>query len=161
MKVTPVVVIHIPFGGDNHSDTGFATEAKETVAGVGTIASLMSQLATAGLQDQVTFMSLNVFGRTIGPSNTKGRQHNPNHQVSVTIGKPIQGGVIGGVAPVGTDYGALPLMSATGAGSASGDIPAANTLACFGQTMLAAVGVPQTVISSQITAGQVITPALA
>jgi hypothetical protein len=161
MKVTPVIVIHIPFGGDNHSDAGFATEAKETVAGVGTIASLMSQLASAGLQDQVTFMSLNVFGRTIGPSNTKGRQHNPNHQVSVTIGKPIHGGVIGGVAPVGTDYGALPVVSATGEGSANGDVPAANTLACFGQTMLAAVGVPQTVISSQITAGQVITPALA
>ena len=34
MNVTPVVSIHIPFGGDNHTDTAFATETKETVAGV-------------------------------------------------------------------------------------------------------------------------------
>jgi hypothetical protein len=161
MKVTPVIVIHIPFGGDNHTDTGFATEAKQTVAGVATIAGLMSQLATAGLQDQVTFMSLNVFGRTIGPSNTKGRGHNPNHQVSITIGKPFKGGVIGGVGVVAKDYGALPIVSSTGAGSMSGDIAAVDTLASFGQTMMAAVGVPQPVITSQITAGQVITPALA
>ena len=45
-------------------------------------------------------MSLNVFGRTLGPGNTDGRQHNQNHQVSITIGKPFAGGVIGGVGPV-------------------------------------------------------------
>ena len=78
----------------------------------------MQQLATAGLSDQVTLMSLNVFGRTIGPGNTDGRQHNPNHQVSLTIGKPFKGGIIGGVAPVDGDYGALAIDSKTGAASA-------------------------------------------
>ena len=93
MNVSPVISIHIPFGGDNHRDIGLATETAETVSGVATIASLMQQLASAGLQDKVTLMSLNVFGRTLGPSNTDGRQHNPNHQVSLTIGKPFRGGV--------------------------------------------------------------------
>ena len=141
MKVSPVIAIHIPFGGDNHRDIGLAAETAQTVAGVATIASLMSQLATMGLQDQVTFMTLNVFGRTLGPTNTDGRQHNPNHQVSVTIGKPFRGGVIGGIAPLANDYGALPIDSKTGLASTSGDVSALDTLGAFGQTMLAAVGV--------------------
>ncbi|HMC94645.1 MAG TPA: hypothetical protein VKO16_07730, partial [Polyangia bacterium] len=69
MKVTPVIAIHIPFGGDNHTDVGLATETAQTVAGVATIAALMQQLAAAGLSDQVSLVSLNVFGRTLGPGN--------------------------------------------------------------------------------------------
>jgi hypothetical protein len=161
MKVSPVIAIHIPFGGDNHRDIGLQAETTQTVAGVATIASLMAQLATAGLADQVTFMSLNVFGRTLGPTNTDGRQHNQNHQVSITIGKPFRGGVIGGVAPVGSDYGALPIDSRTGLGSPTGDVPAIDSLGAFGQTMLAAVGVPQATIASLVSVGQPLSSALA
>jgi hypothetical protein len=161
MKVSPVIAIHIPFGGDNHRDIALQAETTQTVAGVATIASLMSQLATAGLADQVTFITLNVFGRTVGPTNTDGRQHNPNHQVSITIGKPFRGGVIGGVAPVANDYGAMPIDSKTGLGSASGDIAPLSTLTTFGQTVMAAVGVSQATISSLISGGQILSPALA
>jgi hypothetical protein len=161
MKVSPVIAIHIPFGGDNHRDIGLAAETAQTVAGVATIASLMSQLATAGLADQVTFMTLNVFGRTLGPTNTDGRQHNPNHQVSVTIGKPFRGGVIGGIAPLANDYGALPIDSKTGLASTSGDVSALDTLGAFGQTMLAAVGVEPATIASLVNVGTPITGALA
>ena len=161
MGVTPVIAVHIPFGGDNHRDIALATETAETVSGVATLAALMSQLAAQGLSDQVTFASLNVFGRTIGPSNTDGRQHNPNHQVSITIGKPFLGGVMGGIAPLAGDYGALPIDSTTGAASASGDISAVNTLSSFGQTLLAGVGIDPSVISAQILDGKVVTGALA
>jgi hypothetical protein len=161
MKVSPVIAIHIPFGGDNHRDIGLAAETAQTVAGVATIASLMSQLATMGLSDQVTFITLDVFGRTLGPTNTDGRQHNPNHQVSVTIGKPFRGGVIGGIAPVGNDYGALPVDSKTGLASTSGDVSALDTLGAFGQTMLAAVGVEAATIASLVNVGTPIAGALA
>lgn len=161
MKVTPVISIHIPFGGDNHRDIGLANEAAQTVAALDVIASLMQQLAAAGLSDQVTLASLNVFGRTLGPSNTDGRQHNENHQVSFAIGKPFRGGVIGGVAPVHADYGALPIDSKTGSASPSGDIVASDTLASYGQTLLAAVGVAPAKIHGQITSGTVIEGALA
>jgi hypothetical protein len=161
MRVTPVIAIHIPFGGDNHQDVGLATETTQTVAGVATISSLMSQLASAGIQDQVTFMSLNVFGRTLGAGNADGRQHNPNHQVSITIGKPFRGGVVGGVAPVGQDYGALPIDSQSGLGTPGGDIAPINTLGSFGQTMLAAVGVAPAVVAAQISLGKVVAGALA
>ncbi len=161
MKVTPVIAIHIPFGGDNHRDVGLAAETAQTVSGVATIVSLMQQLAAAGLSDQVTLMSLNVFGRTLGPGNTDGRQHNQNHQVSFTIGKPFKGGVIGGVKPLNGDYSADIIDSKTGAASASGDVSPLQSLASFGQTMLAAVGVPPSLLSSDVTTGKVITAALA
>ncbi|HMG57248.1 MAG TPA: hypothetical protein VK601_27300, partial [Kofleriaceae bacterium] len=161
MNVTPVVAIHIPFGGDNHTDGSLARETAETVSGVAAIGSLMAQLAAAGLADQVTFMSLNVFGRTLGPSNTDGRNHNQNHQVSITIGKPFKGGVIGGVGPVAGDYGALPLDSRTGAGDANGDIAPGSTLACFGKTALAAVGADAAAIDAAVATGVVIPAALA
>ncbi len=161
MKVTPVIAIHIPFGGDNHRDVGLATETAQTISGVAALASLMQQLAAAGLSDQVSVMSLNVFGRTLGPGNTDGRQHNPNHQVSFAIGKPFKGGVIGGVAPVGNDYGATAIDAATGASSPGGDVPAVQSLASFGRTMLAAVGVPPSTLSTDVTAGKVVAGALA
>jgi hypothetical protein len=170
MNVAPVIVIQIPFGGDNHSDPGLVIETAQTVSGVASIASLMSQLQSAGLQDQVTFMTLNVFGRTLGTDSgvglSIGRGHNPNHQVSITIGKPFKGGVVGACAPViesepggGADYGATGIDSSTGAGTSGGDIMPVDTLASFGQTMLAAVGGDPTVIST--TTGKVITGALA
>lgn len=161
MNVTPVIAIHIPFGGDNHTDAALAREAAETVTGVAAIGSLMSQLASAGLSDQVTFLSLNVFGRTLGPSNTDGRQHNQNHQVSITIGKPWKGGVIGGVGPVAGDYGALAINSQSGVVGAGGDVEPGSTLASLGKTALAAVGVDAATIDAKISSGKVIPAALA
>ncbi|HEY4012888.1 MAG TPA: DUF1501 domain-containing protein [Polyangiaceae bacterium] len=161
MRVTPVIAVHIPFGGDNHQDALLKNETTQTVSGVATIASLMSQLATASLSDEVTFLSLNVFGRTIGPANTNGRQHNPNHQVSIAIGKAFKGGVVGGIAPLAGDYGALAVDSKTGTANPSGDVSAVSTLASFGKTVMAAVGVDSATIATQITAGTVVTGALA
>jgi len=161
MKVTPVISIHIPFGGDNHRDVALATEAAQTVSGVATIANLMKMLDSAGLTDQVMFATLNVFGRTLGPGNTDGRQHNENHQVSITIGKSIKGGVVGGLAQVDKDYGATSIDSKTGQSSTSGDIKALDTLASYGQTLMAAVGVDSAVIKSQIVTGSVVSGVLA
>jgi hypothetical protein len=160
MNVTPVIAIHIPFGGDNHNDAALGNEAKQTVSGVAAIGSLMSQLAAAGMADRVSFISLNVFGRTLGPSNTDGRQHNANHQVSIAIGKPFKSGVIGGVGPVDKDYGALAVNSQNGRGGAGGDVEPAATLPSFGKTVLTAVGVDDATIDQSITAGKVIPAAL-
>src|SRR5260370_34112105 len=153
MKVTPVISVHIPFGGDNHRDTGLAGETAQPVSGVAPIAALMTQLAAAKLSDAVTFATLNVFGRTLGPGNTDGRQHNENHQVSVTIGKPFAGGVIGGVGPVGKDYGALPIASKTGKGAAGGDIQPLQTLPAYGRTLLSAVGVEKATLDTELIGG--------
>ena len=160
MNITPVVAIHIPWGGDNHRDVGLATEAQQTADAVVSVQSLMDALASAKLQDQVTFMTLHVFGRTLGPSNTNGRQHNEAHQVSLTIGSRFKPGVIGALTQVGNDYGATNIDSKSGTGTSSGDIKAVDTLASFGMTMLSAVGADPTVISSPSTTGKVISAGL-
>jgi hypothetical protein len=161
MKVSPVIAIHIPFGGDNHRDIGLATEMSQTTSGIQTLYNLMSKLQSNQIADQVTFLSLNVFGRTLGPSNTDGRQHNPNHQVSIAIGGPLKGGVFGGLAAVQNDYGCTAMSSSTGAGGPSGDITASDTLAAFAMTMFAAVGADPTVITSQGQTAKVVKGALA
>jgi hypothetical protein len=160
MNVTPVIAIHIPFGGDNHNDTNLATEATQTVSGVQSIASLMTQLqdplnnnAKGTLFDQTTFMSLNVFGRTLAGSqtDTTGRQHNPNHQVSLTIGKNFNGGIVGGVQQLTSgDFGAADI----------GSIKSTDTLASFGKTVMTGVGIDAGVISSAIVTGSVVQGAL-
>ena len=80
--------------------------------------------------------------------------------MSISIGKPFKGGVIGGVTPVLNDYGALNIDPQTGAGSAGGSIQAVDTLAAFGMTMLAAVGADPTVIVSPKSSGAVVQGAL-
>jgi hypothetical protein len=54
----------------------------------------------------------------------------------------------------------LAIDSKTGRAAPNGDITALQTLASFGRTMLASVGVGPAVIATQITSGQVITGAL-
>jgi hypothetical protein len=161
MKVSPVVTIHVPFGGDNHRDVDLAQETAQTISGVATIASLLEQLARVGLADKVTFMTLNVFGRTLGPGHENGRHHNANHQVSIAIGKPFRGGVVGAVGPVAPDYGALPIDSKTGAGRTDGDIRPLDTMASFAQTMLTAVGGDPSVINAPNQTGKVVSATLA
>jgi hypothetical protein len=151
MNIAPLISLHIPFGGDNHSDQNLATETAQTVSGVASIASLMTALQAVNLQDKVTFFTLNVFGRTLatngGASAANGRNHNPNHQVSVTIGAPFKAGVVGGVAPVAGDYGCTQIDSTTGNSVSSGDIGTYDTLGSFGMTLLQGVGGDPTVLN--------------
>jgi hypothetical protein len=141
LKVSPVVTVHIPFGGDNHFDGGLTAETDQTVKGVATIGKLLDALASAGLQDQVTFASLNVFGRTLQMKGA-GRSHNRNHHVTLLAGKRVRGSVVGGVVPMGEDFGAASFDAATGMVSSSGDVSEADSLASVGKTLGIALGVP-------------------
>jgi hypothetical protein len=160
MRVSPVVTIHVPFGGDNHRDIDLAAETAQSISGIATIASLMDQLERAGLEDRVMFATLNVFGRTLGPGHENGRHHNANHQVSIAIGRALKGGVIGGVGPVSPDYGALAIDSKSGAAEPGGDVRPIDTMAAYAQTLLAAIGAPPTLVQSPGGTGRVIAAAL-
>jgi hypothetical protein len=164
MNVTSVVAMHIPFGGDNHSDPGLMNETTQTVAGVASIVQLLAALKSAGLQDKVTFASMNVFGRTMAVAHKgqNGRDHLANHHCTVMIGKAIKSSVIGGVQPMAGDYGAMPIDSASGKGVASGgDVKFEETLGSVGKTLGKAVGVDPAVLDDQITLGKAIPAALA
>jgi hypothetical protein len=179
MNVSPVISIHIPFGGDNHSDNDLTTEATETNTGVGYIAYLFQQIATlpAALQSQISFMTLNVFGRTLGlnaPNPGNGRAHNANHHVAVCIGSPFKPGVYGGVGPIKNDempqgdFGAMGINPTTGAalpvadgGFSTGGIAMEDTMSSYGMTAVAAVGgCPNVVLTNPMGTATVISAAL-
>jgi len=164
MKVTPVVVVNIGFGGDNHSDANLAGEVSGHQSGVATLIKMSQALSDAKLSDQVTFAMMNVFGRTmIAKDSVNGRQHNDGHHVTLMIGAGIKGSVVGGVAQpaAGKEYQALPIASATGKGDAAGDVPFNETFGAMGKTLSAAVGLSSDTISTNILTGAVVAPALA
>jgi Protein of unknown function (DUF1501) len=164
MKVTPVVVVHIDFGGDNHSDVNLAQEVSGHQSGVATLSKMVDALGAAKLQDQVTFAMMNVFGRTmIAKDVSNGRQHNDGHHVTVMIGAKLKGSVIGGVAQpaAGKEYQAMAIDSATGKGAASGDIAYGATFGAMGQTLAAAVGLADETIESNVLTGALVRAALA
>jgi hypothetical protein len=148
MNVAPVVTIHLPFSGDNHSDANFNNEAVQTNASVNNIKSLMSKLKTYDLQDKVTFATLNVFGRQFGEVN--GRGHNASHSVSLMIGKGFKGGVVGGIVPGGR---AADIDPATGQATEGGDLLAADSLASVAKTLGRGLGLTAAQLDDQITSG--------
>jgi hypothetical protein len=52
MKVTPVVVVHIDFGGDNHSDVNLSGEIAGHKSGMATLTKMMDALTAANLKDR-------------------------------------------------------------------------------------------------------------
>jgi len=161
-KVTPVVAMHIPFGGDNHNDTDLQAEADQTVSGVAGIKAVLDALTGMGLQDSVTFATLNVFGRNLnGISKVlgrTGRDHYGNHSVCVMIGKNIAPGVIGGVLPVSGQgsngaLGAADIDSATGAAVPSGDIPRTETHVAMARTLGVGLGISSDALANDFVAG--------
>lgn len=161
MGVTPASVIQMPFGGDNHSDANLARETTQHVSSIAAIASLQQKLQAAGLSDRVTFVLMNVFGRTLNRPTRMGRDHLGSHHCTVIIGKGVRGSVIGGVVKSGSDYAATAIDSRTGQPGASADIRFEETLGAVGKTIGAAVGVSADVLNDQITTGKIVQPALA
>ncbi|MFZ5892460.1 MAG: DUF1501 domain-containing protein [Myxococcota bacterium] len=166
-NVTPVVTIHLGFGGDNHTDTDLANEATQHVSGVQGIQAVMNALASLGLTDKVTFATLNVFGRNLSGiakvTARTGRDHFGNHSVAVLIGKNIAPGVVGGVLPLQNGHGAADIDSGTGAGRAGADIPAAQTHVSMARTLGAALGIPSSALNADFSAsagGKLVSAAL-
>ena len=156
LKVAPVVTMHMPFGGDNHNDDDLSVEAQDTLDSMTTLTTLWTELNNASLQDQVTFASLNVFGRTLKRNTAGGRNHNQNHHVMTMFGKHVKGGVIGGVDVVDTDFGAVAIDSASGKADAKGDIDPLSSLESAGKTLAAALQMPADRIEARINAGKVV-----
>ena len=160
MKVTPVITLHLPFGGDNHGDSDLADERDQTIASVAAIGQLWTELKNFGLQDQVTIATLNVFGRTLVRSPSGGRNHNQNHHVMMMAGAGVRPSVIGGIAKLDDDFAARGIDSSTGRASDAGDVPPEASLESAGKTLGAVMGFPQTMLDQRITSGKVVSAAL-
>ena len=161
MKVSGVVGIHVPFGGDNHKDAGLATEASETISGIASFRFLFEELQSTGLADQVTFANLGPFGRTFAKDGTEGRDHNLNHHTMMITGAHVNPGIYGGIKEVETDFGATAIDSVTGQGVEGGDIPEDETLESAARTLATILGVPPARIDARIEGGKLIEAAVA
>ena len=155
MRVTPVVTMHLPFSGDNHTDLDWTFETTQTAASVTAMNTLYTQLKKYGMENDATFLVLDVFGREL-TTPLEGRGHNPTHNVAVMFGPAIKGGVIGGVS----GNSALDIDETTGAGVKGGSVALVDTLATMGKTVAAACGVDETTIDAQITKGVILKAAL-
>ncbi|MEO6603407.1 MAG: DUF1501 domain-containing protein [Polyangiaceae bacterium] len=160
LRVAPVVTIHLPFGGDNHGDSDLSTERDQTLASVAALGNLWTELTAQGLQESVTFASLNVFGRTLERNGSGGRNHNQNHHVMALFGKHIKPGVIGGVAATNHGFSALPIDSKTGKGHERGDIAPSASLAAAARTLGHALGISQDRLDFRMGAGALVQAAL-
>jgi hypothetical protein len=146
-NVTPVVTVHVAFGGDNHSDQNLQAEADQTVSGVQGIQAIMTALSSLNLTDKVTFATLNVFGRNLNGiskvTSRAGRDHFGNHCVTVMIGKNVTPGVVGGItADSSGAFVASDIDSSTGTATKGGDIPVAQTHVAAARTLCGALGIP-------------------
>lgn len=160
MNISPVVLVSIPFSGDNHNDGNLARESDQTVSGMATLQALFGHLRTAGLQDAVTVAFLDVFGRTLEKKGTQGRDHNGNHHVMFMAGPNVRSSVVGGVVPTGKDWGAQAIASTTGAADEGGDIAFLDTLGAMGKTLGAALGIDPSVLDSEILQGKIVQAAV-
>ena len=155
--------MHIPFGGDNHTDTDLAGETKAQTRSRPrrTMSLLKQKLTEHGLQDRVTFAAMNVFGRTLAKKGTTGRDHLANHHATVMFGKGLTGSVVGGLVPQAGDFAALPIVSASGVGDPSGDIAFNDTLGAMAKTLGSALGVSPAALDENIMTGKAVRAALA
>jgi hypothetical protein len=169
-KVAPVITLHIPFGGDNHTDANLAdevfdhTDHDNTGRGVPGIQAVMDALATQNLTDNVTFATMNVFGRDLsGTAKVNalgGRDHFGNHAVMVMIGKNVAPGVTGGTGVItGTVYGATGIDSTTGASMPTGgDVAQTDTAVSAAKTLGAALGIDQSLLAGDFTDNGTVKP---
>ncbi|MBC8069886.1 MAG: DUF1501 domain-containing protein [Deltaproteobacteria bacterium] len=161
LKLTPVVALAFPFGGDNHNDQAFEKEIEQHTSGIGYIGELMALLASEGLSDRVTFASLNVFGRTLKNQGTKGRTHHSKHHVTMMVGRYVNAGVVGGLEASGDDFQARAIDSMTGLASDSGDISYDDGLPSVGKTLGAVLGLHDATLDTEILKGKIISAAVA
>lgn len=162
-KVTPVVTLHVPFGGDNHEDGDLYDEwfdhtdhdsSKRGVAGIQAIADALADL---DLTDKVTFATMNVFGRDLSGTpkvqGRSGRDHFGNHSVMFMFGKNVAPGVTGGTTEIsGGVFGAADIDSSSGGKLASGgDIARADTHVAAAKTLGVALGIDPGALDADFT----------
>ncbi|MBX2799482.1 MAG: DUF1501 domain-containing protein [Myxococcales bacterium] len=160
MRVSPVIVVQIGFGGDNHADADLLGERDATLQAMSTLTNLFTELDRVGLRDQVTVANLHVFGRTLVEPDLRGRDHNLAHHVMMTTGVHAQPGVMGGLVPFGNDYGASALDSVSGVAAADGDIGQDESLEAACKTLGVALGIERDVLDTRIEGGKVIEAAV-
>ena len=156
MKVSPVLAIHIPFGSDNHPTRTSRPRRPRRYPAWPRWWPFSRRSPRPTSKTKSRFCRSTCSGAPWARTTTAGRNHNGNHQLSLAIGKPFKSAVIGGVAQVAGDYGAVDIDATSGAPTPGGNIKAIDTMTSFAKSVMTAFGGDPTVISQQITGGAVV-----
>jgi len=139
LRLAPVIMTDMAFGGDNHQDAGLLTETNQTLAMIAALDSYWKAIHELGVADDVFFATLDVFGRD-PRSDGNGRSHYGDFVSGLMVGTHLQGGVVGGWE-MEDKARATGINSVTGS-SVDADINANETLSAYFKTIMNAAGVP-------------------
>lgn len=166
MKITPVAYVHLPFGGDNHTDGGgewgpgpLGLETAQHTSSVASLTTFSSQVSRMGLSGKVTFATMNTFGRD-NAWELKGRAHNDKHVVNFMVGANVKGSVVGGVKLRQQQLQGQGIDSTSGQPSDTSDIEPTATHLAYAKTLARAVGLDAGTTDELIPSGKVVVSAL-
>ena len=137
--VTPVIIIDLDFGGDNHQDSDLQVEVSQTIESVGALRQLWEGLQARGLNG--TFAYLGVFGRELARNRFGGRGHYSKDHAMVMFGPGVRPGLYGTV-------------DENLEAAAIDDVPVEETLAAAGKTLACALGIPDAIVDERIVGGR-------
>ncbi len=162
-NLAPVVVVRYATSKDNHNDEFLSEEVELTIEHMNAIEGLWSLLKDQGMEDQVNYATLDVFGRTFGRNTQGGRDHHNSSSTNIVFGSNIRAGQIGGVEE--WPNSGHRLLSSTGINSTTGsstnpDISIDESLAAYAKTLMASVGIPDERIQFRIPSSKIIHGAL-
>ena len=139
LKLAPVILTNIELGGDNHQDAGLLNETNQTLAMLKALDDYWKVIHELGIEDDVFFANLDVFGRNPS-SDGNGRSHHGDFVSGLMMGTHLNGGVVGGWTANGSVQATG--INSTNGTSADADIDAEETLAAYYRTIMDAAGVP-------------------
>jgi len=157
LNVTPAVTMDLPFGGDNHADSGLVREMAQHESSIQALNNLYTYLKNYGIEGKTHFSLLNVFGRTPTINGKGGRDHWGRHTVMFSFGPKIKGGVVGDIAPSGRGgrYESMAINSQTGKVQ-NPDINPEDTLKSAAKSLMAVSGISESRINEVVTGGKIV-----
>ena len=138
LRLAPVIMTNMAFGGDNHQDAGLLNETNQTLEMIEALDIYWKTIHEMGIADEVFFANLDVFGRS-PKSDGNGRSHYGDFVSGMMVGTNLQGGAVGGWEVDGKAR-ATGINSTTGS-SDNADIAASETLSAYYRTIMNAAGV--------------------
>ena len=153
LKLAPVVITDIAFGGDNHQDSGLLNETNQTLEMIAALDTYWKTIYDLGIGNDVVFANLDVFGRD-PKSDGNGRSHFGDFVSGMMIGSNLQGGVVGGWSV--DDKARATGINTTNGSSVNPDITPLETLPAYYKTIMSAAGVPEDRLDIRIPTGTVV-----
>ncbi len=142
LRLSPVVVVGLHFGGDGHGDSDLSEETAQTLTSLKAMHAYWNAASDLGVLDETFYATATVFGRDNRRSASGGRGHNGPLCAGLLVGTHSQGGVVGGFDLTGRSATSAAFNSTTGT-TFDPDVHADDSLASYYRTVMRLAGVPE------------------